>query len=256
MSDAVPDLSERELAELCALADGTLPAERRAEVEARVAGSPELLQLVERQRRSVAATQALAADPPPESLVDTVAALRPKRAAQRSPARRLAPRLALAGGLAVAIAVVAAVLLSGGPAGPTVADAARLASKPATGPAPPPLDNNSTKLAADVEGVAFPNLARWAGWRTTGVRHGRIDGRNATVVFYGKDGRRIGYVIVAGSRLPRPSAGQTTSRHGVEYRTLRLNGRLAVTWQRGGRTCVLIGEAPRAELIKLASWQL
>jgi anti-sigma factor RsiW len=34
------ELSEQELAELCALADGTLPAERRAAVEARVAASP------------------------------------------------------------------------------------------------------------------------------------------------------------------------------------------------------------------------
>jgi anti-sigma factor RsiW len=38
------------MAELSALADGTLPADRRAEVEARVAASPELQELVERQR--------------------------------------------------------------------------------------------------------------------------------------------------------------------------------------------------------------
>jgi hypothetical protein len=118
------------------------------------------------------------------------------------------------------------------------------------------VSKGSTRLVANVEGVAFPNLARWAGWQTLGVRRGRIDGRNATVVFYGKGGHRIAYVIVAGSRLPRPSGGQTTSRHGVEYQTLRLNGRLAVTWPRGGHTCVLIGEATRAELLKLASWQL
>src|SRR5206468_4447835 len=111
---------------------------------------------------------------------------------------------------------------SGGPGGPTVADAARLANEPPNGPAPAPL--GATKLSADVQGVAFPNFARWAGWQTQGVRHGRVDGRAATVVFYRKDGRRIAYVIVAGSGLPRPSGGQATTRHGVAYQTLRVNG--------------------------------
>lgn len=71
MSDLLSSLSERELAELSAFADGTLPPERRAEVQARVAASPELLELVERQRRTVAATQALSTEEPPESLVAT-----------------------------------------------------------------------------------------------------------------------------------------------------------------------------------------
>jgi hypothetical protein len=147
----------------------------------------------------------------------------------------------------VAVAVVAAVVLTGGPGGPTVADAARLAKQPANAPAPPPLANSSTTLAAAVDGVAFPNLARRAGWHATGARHGRIDGRPATVVFYGKDGRRIAYVIVGGSSLPRPSE------NGPNYQTLRVNGRLVVTWERGGRTCVLLGDASRSELIGLAS---
>jgi anti-sigma factor RsiW len=253
VSDVASRLSAEETAELCALADGTLPPERRAEVEARVAASPELQELVERQRHALTATQALAKEQPPASLVESVEALRSSR---RPRARRLVPRLALAGGLAAAVAVVAAVVLTGGPGGPTVADAARLASKPANGPAPPPLANSSTRLAADVEGVAFPNLVRWAGWHATGVRRGHVDGRNATVVFYRKDGRRIGYVIVAGSGLPRPSGAQGTTRSGVRYQTLRVNDRLAVTWRRGGQTCVLIGDATRAELLRIASWRL
>jgi hypothetical protein len=250
MSDAVSGLSKREIAELAALADGTLPAERRPEVEARIAASPELSELLDRQRQAVAATRLLSEEAPPASLVESVEALR----SRRSRAPRLVPRLALAGGLAAAAAVVAAIVLSGGPGGPSVADAARLASKPPNGPAPAPVD--ATTLSADVQGVAFPNFARWAGWQTQGVRHGRVDGRDATVVFYRKDGRRIAYVIVAGSGLHRPSGGEVTSRHGVEYQTLRLNGRLAVTWPRAGHTCVLTGDATRAELVKLASWQL
>jgi anti-sigma factor RsiW len=254
MSDLLSSLSERELAELSALADGTLPPERRAEVEARVAASPELLELVERQRRTLAATQALSTEEPPESLVATVDALSSGRVKRRSGARWFAPRLALAGGLAVVVAVVAAIVLSGGPGGPTVADAARLASRPPTGPAPAAI--SSTKLSADVQGVAFPNFARWAGWQTEGVLHGRLDGRDATVVFYRKDGRRLAYAIVSGSELSRTSGSQVTNRYGVDYQTLRLNGRLVVTWPRGGHTCVLIGDAPRSELVRLASWPL
>jgi hypothetical protein len=45
-------------------------------------------------------------------------------------------------------------------------------------------------------------------------------------------------------------------RAGVEYQTLPIDDRLAVTWRRSGHTCVLIGDAKRAELITLASWPL
>jgi hypothetical protein len=44
-------------------------------------------------------------------------------------------------------------------------------------------------------------------------------------------------------------------REGVPFRTLRVDGRLAVTWRRNGHTCVLIGGAPGAELLDLASWR-
>ena len=250
-------LSTEEIAELCALADGTLPAGRRAEVEAWVAASPELQELLERQRRSLLATQALAADETvPESLQAAVEADRRALGSRRARSRRLVPRVALVGVAAFAAAVVAAVVLTGGPGAPTVADAARLATQAPTGPAPAPVGPAGARLAVGVEGVAFPNFAQWAGWRTLGVRHGSVDGRRATVVFYGKGDRRMAYVIVAGSTLSRPSGGETTTRQGVEYQTLRLNGRPAVTWRRGGHTCILIGQAPRAELLTLAGWPL
>ena len=102
--------------------------------------------------------------------------------------------------------------------------------------------------------MTFPDYARAYGWQPLGVRRGHLDGRDATVVFYGKDGRRLAYVIVAGSALARPSGAQTTVVDGVEYRVLRLDGRTAVTWRRGGHTCVVIGGATRSELLQLASW--
>jgi anti-sigma factor RsiW len=254
MGDMEFELSTEEMAELSALADGTLPAERRAAVEARVAASPELQDLLERQRRTVAATRLLADEPMPDSLRAGVDQRRGARSAGRRGGWRLAP--GLAAGVAVAsIAVVLAVTLTGGPAGPTVADAARLAQLPPTGAAPAPAAGSRAKLAVDVEGVAFPNFLHSHGWRATGVRRGRIDGRDATVVFYAKGLRRIAYVIVAGSGLPQPSDARQTTRGRVEYRLLRIEGRPAVTWQRGGHTCVLIGQASPAELLGLAAWQ-
>lgn len=254
MTDLLSSLSEREIAELVALADGTLPADRVAAVEARVAASPELQELVERQRRAVAATLVLADEPVPESLRASVELHRRARSSRRR-AVRLAPRFGLAAAVAAA-AVVAAIVLTGGPGAPTVADAARLSARPPTAPAPVPQSKNPAKLALDVQGLAFPNLGSWAGWTTVGVRRDRLDGRAATVVYYAKGAKRIAYVIVAGPGLARPTAAQATIKRGVEYRTLRLSGRLAVTWRRGGHTCLLIGEATSAELVKLASWRL
>jgi anti-sigma factor RsiW len=256
MGDMGPELTSKEMAELSALADGTLPAERRAAVEARVAASPELQELLERQRQSVAATSLLADDPMPDSLraglrADEQAA--PRRRGGRA-GWRLAPGLAL--GTAVAAVVVALVVaLSGGPGGPSVADAARFAGLPPNAAAPARAEGSRTELAIGVEGVTFPDLLRSYGWRATGVRHGQVGGRDATAVFYAKGSRRIVYVIVAGSALPKPSDATRSMRGGVEFRSLNIEGRQAVTWRRGGRTCVLIGQASPAELLRLAAWQ-
>jgi anti-sigma factor RsiW len=221
MTDAVSRLTEQQMADLAALADGTLPVERRAAVEAWVSASPDLQDLLDRQRRSVTATQALADEPVPDSL----------RAA------------------------VVAVLLSGGPAGPTVAEAAALAEQPPSGPAPRPVGAEGTHLDLDVEGVVFPDFLESYGWKAVGVRHDEIDGRDATTVFYEKDGRRIAYMIVAGSGLDRPSGAASTTRNGIQLQTLDVNGQPVVTWRRLGRTCILIGPAPSDELLALASWR-
>ena len=152
MADVTPQLSEREMAELCAFADGSLPVGRREAIEARLAASPELLRVVERQRSSLLATQALAAEPVPPSVAASVEALRTGRARRRR--RPLALTLSAAGVLA-AIAVTFLVLsLSGGPAAPSVADAARLAVRPPSGPAPATV--SGTKRFRRGPGAAVP----------------------------------------------------------------------------------------------------
>jgi anti-sigma factor RsiW len=250
MSNVTSPLSEQDMAELSALADGTLPAERRAPVEARVAASPELQELLERQLRALVATRSLTAEPVPASLAPAVQAGRRVRGAGLR--RRLAAGLAVAGALA-AVVVTAVILSVSGGHGATVADAAQLAVLTPSGP--PPSAAGGARLAVSVQGVSFPDLEASYGWRALGVRQGRVDGRDATAVYYGKGTRRLGYVIVAGSALPRPPNAQDTTQSGVLYQALKLNGQPAVTWRRGGHTCILIGAAPAAELLTLASWQ-
>ncbi len=244
-------LTAQEMADLAALSDGTLPESRRAEVEARVAASPELQELLDRQRQAVHALQAASDEEVPASLRHAVEALLPR--AKRVRTRRFVPRLALATAAAVAGAVIAAVLVTGGPGAPTVADAAALARQVPNAPAPA---KAGTRLALGVQGVAFPNFEEPYGWRAVGVRQGRVDGRPATAVFYAKGDRRVAYVIVGGASLSRPGKAREATVDGVEYQTLRLNGKLAVTWRRGGHTCVLLGQATQQELLLLASWPL
>jgi hypothetical protein len=251
MSDMSSRLSEQELAELCALADGTLPPERRAAVEARVSASPELRELVDRQRRALEAIQALGSEP--ASLRAAVEGRLRTRDAERERAWRLAPRFGVAAALASVVAIVTFALI-GGNGGPTVAEAAQLADRPPSGPAPTPRPEGGTQLALDVEGVAFPNLQRSFDWRATGVRHDEVDGRGATAVFYANGARRIAYVIVAEPALPRPSGAAATRYRGITFHTLRVDGRRGVTWRRDGRTCILVGTASPAELFALASY--
>jgi Anti-sigma-K factor rskA, C-terminal len=91
-----------ETAELAALADGTLPPERRAGLEARVAASPELSARLAEQQRAVMLTRSASAN------VDAPAALRTRvetqRRARRAPVSR---RLVLAGAAAAAVVLVA-----------------------------------------------------------------------------------------------------------------------------------------------------
>ena len=92
----------QEIAELAALADGSLAPERRAALEARVTAPSELAELLAEQQRAVALARNAAAE------VEAPAALRARIEAQR-PARRVpAPRrLVLIGASATAVLAVA-----------------------------------------------------------------------------------------------------------------------------------------------------
>jgi anti-sigma factor RsiW len=245
--------SEPREEELAALADGSLAEDRRKALQARVEESPELAALLEEQERAVAVVRSAAAE------VETPAALRARVEAERRRERRVRSRpAAIAGGIAAvaAAALVLLLTLPGGAGGPGLARAAALTTKPATGPAPAVSAATPKLLDEAVGDVPFPNWLEEFGWRATGVRTDVIDGRAATTVFYEKDGRRIGYTIVAGDALDVPGGATPAQREGVELAGLTLDGREVVTWKRGELTCILSGDlVDRETLLKLAAWK-
>jgi len=247
-------LSDEQLADLARLVDGTLPADRRAEVEARVAASPQLARIVERQGVALEALRGTTEVGAPARLRAHVDRRRGAGRAGRG-RRRVVIGRSIAAAAAVAL-VLMLVLPSGFSSGPSVADAAALAEKPPTQPAPRPAQGAPALLRADVDDVPFPNYAAKFGWKPVGARQDDPSGRGATTVYYVRGGRTIGYTIVSGDALDPPSDARSTMRGGVEYRRFRGDGRTVVTWERDGHTCLLSGKAVGpAELLTLADWR-
>jgi hypothetical protein len=246
------DLDERTRRDLARLADGSLDGYARAGLEARLASSPALRVALERQRAGASALRGLTIEAP--------ASLRARIAAEAAvpPRRSRVRRLALSGALAgaVAAAALAAVaVLSTGPEAPTVQEAAQLAERPSTTPVA--VDNSNPKLlAANVEGVPFPNWSEQFGWRQAGIRSDRVGDREARTVLYEHDGKRIAYTIVSGDGIAAPSDASTTRRNGVNLHAFADRGRHVVTWWRDGRTCVLSASGvDDRELLAMAAWK-
>jgi hypothetical protein len=243
--------SDEELGDLARLADGTLPADRRAEVEARVAASPQLSSIVERQGVALSALRGAAATGAPARLRARVDRRRERKASWQ-------PRIAIGGALAATAVVVLALVLiqsGAGSGGPTVADAAGLAANSPTKAAPRAV-TGSPLLREDVDGVPFPDYTAKFGWKPVGAREDSTSGRAATTVYYRSGARTVAYTIVSGKPLDPPSGARSTRRGSIEYRTFRAGGRTAITWVRQGHTCVLSGKAVRsAELVTLGDWR-
>lgn len=242
---------EHDPVELAALADGTLPDDRRAELEAHLLDSSELRALLAEQERAVALIRGAVAD------VEAPAGLRRRIEVARGRKRSLRPFGLV--GIAATAAVAALILLlvlPGGVGGPTVAEAATLGALPPTAGAPPLQPGEPKLLAREVEGVPFPNWTEKFGWRAAGERTDTLDGRETTTVFYRKDGKEIAYTIVAGNALAEPEDAAVVRREGTDVRVFRHDGRLIATWLRGGKTCVLSGvDVGRDVLAKLAAWK-
>jgi anti-sigma factor RsiW len=264
MTDPQFQPSEADLRDLAALADGSLPERRRAEVEARVAASTRLQDELARQKRALAAVRAAAAETQaPAGLRERIGALergkapdgeRAERARAERPWWTRWPAVATAGVVAVAAALALTVLPGGEPA---VDEAAQLATRPASEPAPATQAGQPTLLATSFEGLAYPDWKREFGWRAVGERSDELDGRATHTVFYeNPEGRRIGYTIASGEPLDPPPEGERTVVDGVELTAFAADGSSAVTWLRDGHSCVLAGEGvERSTLLELAAWK-
>lgn len=250
-SEAEPN--RKILAELSALADGSLAPERADDVRARIAGSPELSDCYEREQRAVLALHELRAERAPASLRFAIEDHR-----QRATSRR--GRAVYGGVLATAMALAVALLvllLPGGPGAPSVSQAATLALR---GPdaalsAPGVNSKNDQLLAVDVQETYFPNWKGWFGWRAIGQRVDRVGGKLAVTVFYQRGQSRIAYTILAAPPLRRPGS-RPFRVNGTSIQSFAMGSRLVVTWRREGHTCVLSGAGVGTrELAMLAGWK-
>jgi anti-sigma factor RsiW len=250
-TDDEPQLTSEELADLTALADGSIDASRRPAVEARIAAAPATRELFERERDVVKILHQARADThAPASLRERVDGDR--RAATRTRSRR---RLGFAGGLAALAAVaIVAVVLSGStsPQPPSVAHVATLALRGPSAPAPGPAPGDPvTRLAAQVGDIYFPNYAVLNSYTAVGQRRDLVSDRTAVTVFYARDGKRVAYTIVGGPALSEP-AGQAWA---GGYKFLTVGPRTVITWRRDGHTCVMSATGvSRAVLLQMAQY--
>lgn len=270
-------------ADLAALADGTLPQQRRDQLLAQLSDSPELTAELEDQRRAVAIIGSLESVHAPSLLrrsielasagntqpasarsADTpVPHRRGARERRRSPRPHLSPRLAATAALVVAAAVAVTLVLTVGgdpssPTTPTLLQASSVALRPATLPAPAESAHDSHLLADSADGIHYPYWGGQLGWSATGARTDTAGGRTITTVFYAdRRARRIGYSIVSGAALVIPSGGSTAvERHGVRFRIVSRANPTVVTWREAGHTCILTARGvDAATLVHLAAWE-
>lgn len=241
-------------AELARFADGSLPASRRAELQAAVDASPELSSALAEQERALAMLRAVDVRAP-DSLRMQIQALTDGPSARRRRSRlRLRVLLPTATALAAVVAAVIALAGASSATGPDFPQTARLALASATTAAPAEDPAHQDRVGLAVDGIAFPYWGQTVGWRTLGSRTGTLDGRRIVTVFYAdRAGSRVGYSIVPGSAVS-VGGGRTVQLDRIRF-TLAGEGQARlVTWLRSGHTCVIAGRSVGYQtLLRLAT---
>jgi hypothetical protein len=239
--------------DLAAFADGTLPATRHGLVEQALSESPGLRAAVAAQRHALKAIDAATAERAPSSLRACVTLAKPP--ARRTGPSRVAALLCTAVVGAGAAAVVAIVVVVGGAAGPTVAQAAVLTSRPSQVSVTEPEIGQGTLPGVRAAGLTYPYWEDHFGYTAQGVRHDNLGGRQVTTVFYTRGASRVAYEIVAGPPLRQGGRVWSTDRQGVELWAMSTPSGVVVSWLRDGHTCIVIGSGTQAPtLLKLAAW--
>ena len=237
---------ERLEAELVLFVDGGLDAERRSAIEAQAAERADVAHRIAliRAGRDRVRTAAADTEAPFElrRRIDDLVA-RPARP------RRRWRRFALLGGAAATAAVVAVLVVAGN--GPSVGDVLDAAGQSPTAVVTP---TGGPLLDVDVEGTRFPDYEEKFGWRAAGQHEDDVDGRLVRTVDYRKGGETVSYSIVAGDALREPD-GEDLEAEGTRLR--RIGDRVAVTWRRGGHTCVMTasGGVTLDTVAELAAWK-
>jgi hypothetical protein len=140
---------------------------------------------------------------------------------------------------------------------PSVIDVLRRSTAGPDAP-PPPEQGVEPELAAQLDGVHFPNLALNGGfqWKAVGERSDRLDGRMTWTVFYEHEGDLVSYTIVGGSPLEVPADAEPRRKDGLDMALLRdEHGHDVAMFERDGRTCLISGYVEqRSTLVRLAAW--
>ena len=240
-------------ADLAALADGSLPANRRIPVERAVSESPRLQAALAAQRRTLSAIGQVGDEPAPPALRARLALAHPPR----RPAARLRPAGMMAASLAaVLVAVVVVVITAGSPsAHASVLEASLVATGPPQADVGSPRGHSGVLPGVREAGLTYPYLRDRFGYRTIGARHDRFAGRTATTVLYTHGGSRVAYEIVSGPPLKLGGAAGKVVRGEIVFHMLRTSHGPVVTWVRHGHTCILVGRGTTVPvMLRLAYW--
>ncbi|MGH2959089.1 MAG: hypothetical protein ACRDKE_05750 [Solirubrobacterales bacterium] len=222
--------------ELAALADGTLGAERRREIENQLASSEQIRNSIDRQRAAIELTRELEV-PATDALHARVAEM----SSAAAPRRR--HRFAVGGFAAAtaAILVALAIVLAPWQGDPTVSEVMAVAAGGPVSGAPAKDAGRPGMLAVSVGTVQFPT---WEpGWKATGTRTDTVGGREVKTVFYSNaEGATIKYAVVDGAPI------DTIDPSVASYELTRSGDSRRILWRAGGHTCIIEarGVAPDA----------
>jgi hypothetical protein len=226
--------------ELAALADGTLGAARRREIENQLASSEQIRESIHRQRAAIELTREIevpASDALHIQVAEMAASARPRK---RSPM--------LLGGFAAAAAAVVvalALLILPGSDAPNVNQVVATAAQGPTTGAPASDPANPKKLNVSVGSVQFPSWKNWHGWDPTGARTDSVGGRRVETVFYkNANGATMKYSVVDGAPIDKLDSSSAA------YELTGSGDTRRVVWRNGGHTCIIEAQGVPADQLE------